>query len=140
MDSDARPNEPDWDGDRVAEFYSGEIAGWREVLGPEMHSTGEVMGVGRSFGEAYAKALMAAGMKLPTEGNVFLSLRDADKHRLVDIAGPLYSMGFSLLATGGTAEIFLARREGAEGFARPIARAPIGSKISGSPKSSRSAP
>ena len=90
-------------------FVKAPVFPWRRftvkdvVLGPEMHSTGEVMGVGRSFGEAYAKALMAAGMKLPTEGNVFLSLRDADKHRLVDIAGPLYSMGFSLLATGGTA-------------------------------------
>ncbi len=73
------------------------------VLGPEMHSTGEVMGVGRSFGEAYAKALLGAGMKLPSEGAVFLSFRDADKHALPDIAGPLYSMGYTLLATAGTA-------------------------------------
>jgi len=72
------------------------------VLGPEMHSTGEVMGVGRSFGEAYAKALISTGMKLPTEGTVFISLRDADKHALADIAGPLHSMGFRIIATGGT--------------------------------------
>ena len=72
------------------------------LLGPEMHSTGEVMGVGRSFGEAYAKALMGAGMILPTEGGVFLSLRDEDKTNIADIAGPLFSMGFQLLATGGT--------------------------------------
>jgi len=73
------------------------------VLGPEMRSTGEVMGVGRSFGEAYAKALIGAGMSLPREGGVFLSLRDADKPALADIAGPLYSLGFKLMATSGTA-------------------------------------
>ncbi|MCK6507188.1 carbamoyl-phosphate synthase large subunit [Myxococcota bacterium] len=72
------------------------------VLGPEMRSTGEVMGVGRSFGEAYAKALLAAGMKLPDKGGVFLSVRDDDKPHLPDIAGPLYAMGFQLMATGGT--------------------------------------
>ncbi|MEL6345619.1 MAG: carbamoyl-phosphate synthase large subunit [Myxococcota bacterium] len=89
-------------------FIKAPVFPWRRftvqdvVLGPEMHSTGEVMGVGRSFGEAYAKALISTGMKLPTEGKVFLSLRDADKHALVDIAGPLYSMGFKLLATTGT--------------------------------------
>ena len=73
------------------------------VLGPEMHSTGEVMGVGRTFGEAYAKALLGAGMRLPTEGVVFLSFRDADKHALPDIARPLAEMGYELLATSGTA-------------------------------------
>ena len=55
------------------------FAGVDMILGPEMRSTGEVMGVGWSFGEAYAKALIASGMTLPTEGGVFLSLRDADK-------------------------------------------------------------
>ena len=72
------------------------------ALGPEMRSTGEVMGVGRSFGEAYAKALIGAGMKLPTSGGIFLSVRDQDKHMLAQIAGPLFSMGFTLLATAGT--------------------------------------
>ncbi|RME26880.1 MAG: carbamoyl-phosphate synthase large subunit [Deltaproteobacteria bacterium] len=72
------------------------------VLGPEMHSTGEVMGVGRSFGEAYAKALVASSMRLPQGGGVFVSVRDADKEHLADIAGPLYAMGFRLLATAGT--------------------------------------
>ncbi len=72
------------------------------VLGPEMRSTGEVMGIGRTFGEAYAKALIGAGMKLPTKGGVFLSLRDADKHALPDIARPLAEMGFVLFASGGT--------------------------------------
>jgi carbamoyl-phosphate synthase large subunit len=74
------------------------------MLGPEMHSTGEVMGVGRSLGEAYAKALIGAGQKLPVEGGVFLSLRDSDKSSLSKVAGPLLSMGFSLLATRGTHE------------------------------------
>ncbi|MCB9765030.1 MAG: carbamoyl-phosphate synthase large subunit [Alphaproteobacteria bacterium] len=93
---------------RGMHFIKAPVFPWRRftvrdvVLGPEMHSTGEVMGIGRSFGEAYAKALMGAGMRLPTEGGVFLSLRDEDKPRLADIAGPLYSMGFHLMATRGT--------------------------------------
>jgi carbamoyl-phosphate synthase large subunit len=73
------------------------------LLGPEMHSTGEVMGVGRSFGEAYAKALAGAGQGLPKEGGVFLSIRDQDKHILPELAGPLHSMSFTLMATKGTA-------------------------------------
>ncbi len=72
------------------------------VLGPEMRSTGEVMGIGRTFAEAYAKALMAAGMKLPREGGIFLSVRDGDKHALPSIARPLLEMGYQLLATRGT--------------------------------------
>ncbi len=73
------------------------------VLGPEMRSTGEVMGVGWSFGEAYAKALIASGMVLPTEGGVFLSVRDQDKgETLATIAGAFRHMGFELWATGGT--------------------------------------
>jgi carbamoyl-phosphate synthase large subunit len=90
-------------------FIKAPVFPWRRftvddiVLGPEMKSTGEVMGVGRSFGEAYAKALIGAGMSLPREGCVFLSLRDADKASLADIAGPLYSLGFELMATSGTA-------------------------------------
>ncbi|NOY25466.1 MAG: carbamoyl-phosphate synthase large subunit [Oligoflexia bacterium] len=89
-------------------FLKAPVFPWRRfsvkdvVLGPEMHSTGEVMGVGRSFGEATAKALIAAGMRLPDAGGAFLSVRDADKPFLPDIAGPLYAMGFKLLATGGT--------------------------------------
>ena len=72
------------------------------LLGPEMHSTGEVMGVGRTFGEAYAKALIGAGMRLPREGGVFLSVRDADKPALVEIARPLQQLGYHLMATAGT--------------------------------------
>jgi carbamoyl-phosphate synthase large subunit len=90
-------------------FIKAPVFPWRRftiddiVLGPEMRSTGEVMGVGRSFGEAYAKALIGAGMSLPSEGCVFLSLRDDDKALLAEIAGPLYSLGFKLMATSGTA-------------------------------------
>jgi carbamoyl-phosphate synthase large subunit len=75
------------------------------LLGPEMHSTGEVMGIGRSFGEAYAKALSAASQALPNEGGVFISLCDRDKHLVAELAGPLYSMGFTLWATQGTAAV-----------------------------------
>jgi carbamoyl-phosphate synthase large subunit len=73
------------------------------VLGPEMKSTGEVMGVGRSFGEAFIKSQLAAGEKLPTSGKVFLSVRNPDKPRIVDIARSLLKLGFTLVATRGTA-------------------------------------
>ena len=73
------------------------------LLGPEMRSTGEVMGVGWGFGEAYAKALIAAGLKLPTSGGVFLSVHDDDKPQVVAIAGAFRHMGFTMYATSGTA-------------------------------------
>jgi len=73
------------------------------LLGPEMHSTGEVMGIGRTFGEAYAKALSGAGQGLPNEGGVFISLCDRDKPQLKALAQPLSDMGFQLWATRGTA-------------------------------------
>ena len=74
------------------------------VLSPEMKSTGEVMGVGGGFGEAFAKAELAAGSSLPESGSVFLSVRDADKRALVFMAKQLQDMGFSLWATSGTAQ------------------------------------
>jgi carbamoyl-phosphate synthase large subunit len=73
------------------------------LLGPEMKSTGEVMGTGADFGEAYAKAQEAAGEPLPTEGSVFLSVPDADKRAVVFLAKKLVTMGFRLVATRGTA-------------------------------------
>jgi carbamoyl-phosphate synthase large subunit len=73
------------------------------VLGPEMKSTGEVMGVGESFGEAYAKAQEGAGAQLPAKGKAMLSVRDADKRRLVRVAQDLLDLGFSLYGTHGTA-------------------------------------
>ena len=76
------------------------------LLGPEMKSTGEVMGIGNSFGEAYFKAQRAAGVILPKTGNVFLSVRDKDKEAICDIAKDLKEIGFKLFATRGT-QIFL---------------------------------
>ena len=73
------------------------------ILGPEMRSTGEVMGVGRSFGSAFARAHEAAGIKPPELGKVFLSVRNADKELLVPIAREIIARGFSLVATSGTA-------------------------------------
>jgi len=73
------------------------------ILGPEMRSTGEVMGVGRSFGAAFARGHEAAGIKPPTVGKVFLSVRDSDKDRLLSVAKEVIARGFSLVATSGTA-------------------------------------
>jgi carbamoyl-phosphate synthase large subunit len=73
------------------------------ILGPEMKSTGEVMGVGESFAEAFVKSQMAAGVKLPTSGRVFMSVRNADKPRVVEIARTLIGLGYTLCATRGTA-------------------------------------
>ncbi|NNE68120.1 MAG: carbamoyl-phosphate synthase large subunit [Pyrinomonadaceae bacterium] len=73
------------------------------ILGPEMHSTGEVMGVGTSFGEAYGKAMEGAGITLPLSGTAFISVNDGDKGQAVVIARRLRKMGFDLIATYGTA-------------------------------------
>ena len=75
------------------------------ILGPEMKSTGEVMGVGDTFAEAFVKSQLAAGVKLPSAGRVFISVRGADKAGAVDIAKSLRDMGFALLATRGTATV-----------------------------------
>jgi carbamoyl-phosphate synthase large subunit len=73
------------------------------ILSPEMHSTGEVMGVGRAFGEAYAKAMTGAGIELPSEGAAFISVNDSDKGQAVVLARRLARLGFKLTATVGTA-------------------------------------
>jgi carbamoyl-phosphate synthase large subunit len=75
------------------------------VLGPEMKSTGEVMGVADNFGEAFAKAQLAAGQKLPTEGCVFISVTDHDKPHVASLARKFVDMGFKLVATAGTADV-----------------------------------
>ena len=72
------------------------------LLGPEMKSTGEVMGFGQTFGEAYFKAQRAAGVILPKEGNVFISVRDHDKEPICEVASELVDMGFKIYATSGT--------------------------------------
>jgi len=72
------------------------------ILGPEMKSTGEVMGVGESFGEAFAKASIAGGDELPTSGRAFISVKDSDKPGLAQVAADLIELGFELVATPGT--------------------------------------
>jgi carbamoyl-phosphate synthase large subunit len=79
------------------------FAGVDPILGPEMHSTGEVMGVGASFGEAYGKAMEGAGLRLPMTGNAFISVTNADKGQAVILARRLKKLGFDLVATYGTA-------------------------------------
>ncbi|HEV2978867.1 MAG TPA: carbamoyl-phosphate synthase large subunit [Casimicrobiaceae bacterium] len=73
------------------------------ILGPEMKSTGEVMGVGESYAEAFLKSQLAAGVRLPDHGNVFVSVKNADKVRVLDVARTLAGLGFRLVATRGTA-------------------------------------
>ncbi len=77
------------------------------LLGPEMLSTGEVMGLSNDFGMAYAKSQIAAGNTLPTSGNVFFSVKDSDKARAVEVARKLHAMGFKILATKGTCIAFI---------------------------------
>ena len=73
------------------------------ILGPEMKSTGEVMGVGETFGEAFVKSQLAAGVKLPSSGRVFVSVRNGDKPRAIETARMLHELGFQIVATRGTA-------------------------------------
>jgi len=73
------------------------------ILGPEMKSTGEVMGVGESFAEAFLKSQLAAGVRLPSSGNVFVSVKNPDKAKVLDVARTLSKLGFTLVATRGTA-------------------------------------
>ena len=75
------------------------------LLGPEMKSTGEVMGIDADFSLAFAKAQIAASSSLPLEGTVFLSVKDRDKMAIVPIARSLHEMGFKLAATSGTAKV-----------------------------------
>ncbi|CDM64461.1 carbamoyl-phosphate synthase large subunit [Pyrinomonas methylaliphatogenes] len=84
-------------------FPFNKFPGVDPILGPEMHSTGEVMGIGQTFGEAYAKAMLATGLKLPIGGTAFISVNDADKGQAVVLARRLKRLGFDLLATVGTA-------------------------------------
>jgi carbamoyl-phosphate synthase large subunit len=73
------------------------------ILGPEMKSTGEVMGVGETFGEAFVKSQLAAGVRLPDKGKVFVSVKNADKPRAVETARMLHDLGYQIVATRGTA-------------------------------------
>ncbi len=89
-------------------FPFARFAGVDIVLGPEMKSTGEVMGLDRDFAHAYAKAQLGAGLKLPKSGVCFISVKDHDKAITIGLARRLSSMGFSLIATGGTAKALAA--------------------------------
>jgi carbamoyl-phosphate synthase large subunit len=77
------------------------------ILGPEMKSTGEVMGTGRTFGEAYAKAQLASGVKLPRRGVCLISVRDRDKPTAVELARRLVARGFEIVATDRTAQMII---------------------------------
>ena len=98
-------------GEIVPEYYSVKEAvfpfvkfpGVDTILGPEMKSTGEVMGVGRSFAEAFVKSQLGAGVRLPEEGQVFISVKPTDRPSAVEVARTLHEIGFGLIATRGTA-------------------------------------
>jgi len=99
--------------ERVPQYFSVKEAvfpfikfpGVDPILGPEMKSTGEVMGVGKTFGEAFAKSQRAAGIDLSHSGKVLISIRDADKSKLPDIAKMLIDKNYEIVATGGTARV-----------------------------------
>jgi carbamoyl-phosphate synthase large subunit len=88
---------------KEAVFPFARFPGVDPLLGPEMRSTGEVMGVGKTFGEALFKSQLAAGSRLPPSGTVFLSVKDSDKARTVEVARLLHEMGYQLVGTRGTA-------------------------------------
>ena len=88
---------------KEAVFPFTKFLGVDPILGPEMKSTGEVMGVGNNFSEAYAKAQLGAGEKIPATGSVFLSVRDSDRPFVGDLAKEFYDLGFKIIATKGTA-------------------------------------
>jgi carbamoyl-phosphate synthase large subunit len=88
---------------KEAVFPFNKFPGVDPILGPEMRSTGEVMGVGRTFGEAMLKSQLGAGSRLPEKGSVVITVKNADKDRAVKVAGELVDLGFQVLATKGTA-------------------------------------
>ena len=100
-------------GEIIPEFYNvkesvfpfTKFPGVDPILGPEMKSTGEVMGVGKTFAEAFSKAALGAGVQLPSSGRAFLSVKDTDKPGLVAVGRDLVDLGFRLVATRGTANV-----------------------------------
>ncbi len=95
---------PDYFSVKESVFPFIKFPGSDPILGPEMKSTGEVMGVGRTFGEAYAKAQLASGVILPRQGTALLSVRERDKESSIELGKLLHDMGFDIVATHGTAE------------------------------------
>ena len=94
---------------KEAVFPFNKFVGTDPILGPEMRSTGEVMGISNSFGSAFAKAQLAAGNGLPLEGTILVTVNDSDKPTVTPIARRFHEMGFALIATGGTARYLRAR-------------------------------
>lgn len=90
---------------KEAVFPFNRFPGVDVILGPEMHSTGEVMGMGSNFAEAFLKSQLAAGQKLPVGGKVFISVNDRDKPYIAEVARMYEELGFEILATAGTAEL-----------------------------------
>ena len=105
LDSQGIINEvvPEYYSVKEAVFPFVKFPGVDTILGPEMKSTGEVMGVGKTFGEAFVKSQLGASVKLPRSGKVFLSVKASDKPRAVQVAKDLVEIGFSVVATKGTA-------------------------------------
>ena len=96
---------PDYYSVKESVFPFIKFPGVDPLLGPEMKSTGEVMGVGKTFGEAFAKGQLAAGEEFPREGNAFISVKEIDKEKAVIVARELFSLGYKLFATSGTCKI-----------------------------------
>jgi carbamoyl-phosphate synthase large subunit len=95
-------------------FPFSKFRGVDTILGPEMRSTGEVMGIAKTFGHAFAKAQLAAGQRLPRSGTIFLSVNDHDKRHIGPLGSDLAALGFRLIATRGTAAALKAAGVAAE--------------------------
>jgi carbamoyl-phosphate synthase large subunit len=100
-----KPIIPDYFSVKEAVLPFARFLGVDPILGPEMKSTGEVMGIGQNFSEAYAKAQFSAGERIPVEGSVFLSVRDSDRNVVGQLAKEFHGLGFKLFATKGTARV-----------------------------------
>ena len=101
---------PHYFGVKEAVFPFNKFPGIDPILGPEMKSTGEVMGVGKTFAEAYGKAELGSGGVIPTKGTAFISVRERDKSQVADVARDLHDLGFELIATRGTATEIIKNR------------------------------
>jgi carbamoyl-phosphate synthase large subunit len=106
-DLDTPSDEPEHMAVKEAVMPFARFPGVDPVLGPEMRSTGEVMGIDADFASAFAKAELGASIQLPTEGTVFVSLKESDKAAMVEPCRQLTELGFKLLATGGTAKTLM---------------------------------
>ncbi len=98
---------PDYFSVKEAVFPFNKFPAVDPILGPEMKSTGEVMGIGDTFGEAFGKSQLAASNRIATSGKVFISVRDMDKPGIIDVARQLKELGFTLVATRGTAAVLV---------------------------------